>query len=169
MTNRHRALLWATSIAVLFAVLSFERVNVSELVITGADGSLLAVVALPKGRFDHVFIHSVHQTPVAERFRIETTNGRVVMHLYELRYQSQGVGMPADAEGGYRLEGDHFILSMDRTFEQIPIMVSPIAGHGIVTESTFTPFVRLQQPGHRIVLSARTSRHIRLRRYHPNE
>lgn len=164
MTNRWRVLPWLIGILVLLAALGLEWRPVPELQLADVDGSTLAILELPEGGFDHVFVHSVHRTPVVERFRIEHPEGRPVMHLYELRYQSQGVGMPSDAEGGFRLEGDTFVLAMDRAFEEIPIMVSPVEGHGLLVGQTFIPFTRFEPPGHRIVLSARSSRHIRLRR-----
>lgn len=162
MTNRFRPLLWVLGLLGLLAILALEPSKELELELTDASGSALAVLALPDGRFDHVFVHSVHRTPVVERFRIEGDPPR--LHLHELRYQSQGVGMPADAEGGFRLEGDTFVLAMDRSFDRIPVMVSPVEGHGLVIQGAFTPFVRYQPPGRRITLSVRTSRSIRLRR-----
>lgn len=162
MTDRFRTLLWLTSLLGLLAVLALEPSKDLELELTDAGGSTLTILPLPHGRFDHVFVHSVHRTPVVERFRIEADPPR--LHLYELRYQSQGVGMPADAEGGFRLEGDTFVLAMDRSFDQIPVMVSPVEGHGLVIQGAFIPFVRYQPPGRRITLSVRTSRHIRIRR-----
>lgn len=169
MTDRIRALLWVTGLLALLAILALEPAREPELVLTDAGGSTLATLPVRDGRFDHVFIHSVHKTPVVERFRVEPTGGAPRLHLYELRYQSQGVGMPTDAEGGFRLEGDTFVLTMDRTFDRLPLMVSPVEGHGLVIQGAFIPFVRYQPPGRRITLSARTSRPIRLRRYHPHE
>lgn len=157
------------ALAILLAVLQLEWAREPELVLADGKGVPLAVFALPDGRFEHVFIHSVHQTPVEEKFRIELQDGAPRLHLYELRYQSQGVGMPSDAEGGYRLEGGTFILAMDRSFERLPIMVSPVAGHGITIGGAPTPFVMYQSPGRPIALSARLTRHIRLRRSHPHE
>lgn len=154
------------SLLALAALLAwrFEWARETELLVSTEDGVPPAVISLPDGRFKHVFIHSVHKTPVEECFEIEAEEAGPVLHLYELRYQSQGVGMPSDAEGGYRLEGGTFILAMDRSFRELPIMVSPISGHGIMAGNNFTPFTNYQQSGHRLVLAARTIRHIRLRR-----
>lgn len=141
-----------------------ELVREPELLLADGNRVVLATLPLPDGGFQHVFIHSVHKTPVSECFRVEAKEDGAVMHLYELRYQSQGVGMPSDAEGGYRLEGNTFILAMDRSFQELQIMVSPVLGHGIVARGTFTPFINYKQPGQRLVLTARMTRHIRLRR-----
>ena len=158
--------LWYGSMLSLAALLAWRLEWAREpelLVSTGGQGSP-AVIPLVDGRFEHVFVHSVHKSPVEERFAVETKEAGPVLHLYELRYRSQGVGMPSGAEGGYRLENGVFILAMDRSFQELPIMVSPVAGHGIVTGGRFIPFTNYQQSGHRLVLAARTIRHIRLRR-----
>jgi hypothetical protein len=164
MTNRLRTLLWSIGLLGLLAFLALEPSKDLELELTDAGGSTLAVLPLPDGRFDHVYVHSVHRTPVVEKFRTEGAEDPPRLHLHELRYQSQGVGMPSDAEGGFRLEGDTFVLAMDRSFDRIPVMVSPVEGHGLVIQGAFIPFVMYQPPGRRITLSLRTSRHIRLRR-----
>lgn len=169
MTNRFRRALWVIGLLGLLAALALEPSKDPELELTDASGSVLAALPLPEGRFDHVFIHSVHRTPVVERFEVEASEDPPRLHLYELRYQNQGVGMPADAEGGFRLEGDTFVLAMDRSFDRIPVMVSPVEGHGLVIQGALTPFVRYHAPGQRITLSARMSRHIRLRRLSPHE
>ena len=148
----------------ILLVWRLELVREPELLLSDGNRVALATLPLPDGRFEHVFTHSVHKTPVDERFQVEAKGDGAAMHLYELRYQSQGVGMPSDAEGGYRLEGNTFILAMDRSFQELPIMVSPVLGHGIVVGGTFTPFANYKQPGQRLVLSARMTRHIRLRR-----
>lgn len=167
MTNGRKALIGILGLTAVLALLLFEWGPVWELRLADAADATLVVIELPEGRFDHVFVHSVHRTPVEERFRIEGADAR--LHLYELRYQNQGVGMPADAEGGYRLEGGTFVLAMDRSFDRIPVMVSPLEGHGIVADGVLFPFARYQPAGRLITLSARMSRHIRLRRYHRHE
>ncbi|MEI6876911.1 MAG: DUF1850 domain-containing protein, partial [Spirochaetota bacterium] len=84
--------------------------------------------------------------------------------LYELRYRDAGVGMPSDAEGGYRLEGGYFILSMNREFRTIPLRVSPVAGHGLSVGGVFHPFLEWAEAGKPLVLSATTRTLIRMRR-----
>lgn len=125
----------------------------AELLIQDDDGTILAILPLANRQFDFVFIHSIHLTKVEEMYRV-TAAGK--LHLYELRYQSSGVGMPADAEGGYKLEDGHFILQMDRTIRTIPLFVSIVPGHGITTGGTFFPFTRWAKPEDILILSART-------------
>lgn len=146
------ALIAAAALSAAFLALPREP----ELLVRDSRGARLAAMRLPDGRFSHVFRHSVHLTPVEERFRIEREGIFVVrLRLYELRYQSSGVGMPADAEGGYRLEGGFFVLSMDRAFDSIPILVSIVPGHGIVAEGMYLPFRNWVAPEGGIRLSAR--------------
>ncbi len=123
-----------------------------ELLISDGRGTLLCALPLHDGRFDYVFVHSIHQTLVEELFRVD---GEGRLHLFELRYESSGVGMPADAEGGYRLEGSRFILSMDRVFSRIPLFVSIVPGHGVTVAGTFYPFTLWAEPEAVLVITAR--------------
>jgi hypothetical protein len=123
------------------------------LVITDLAGKKLAAVAIPDGRFSHVFVHSFHLTPVEERMELDPAGG---FRLYELRYQSCGVGMPTETEEGFRLENGVFILSMQRRFEKIPVMVSILPGHGLMVEGIFYPFDAWATPEDTLVLLAKT-------------
>jgi hypothetical protein len=87
--------------------------------------------------------------------------GRVVLRLYELRYRSPGVGMPEDAELGYRLEGGDFVLRMDRSFPSIRILVSIVPGHGLEIGGGFRPFTEWARPKEALVLSGRIRRILR--------
>jgi hypothetical protein len=122
--------------------------------IESAGGETLAEIRLPDGCFDHHFVHSFHLTPVDERFKVENDGS---LRLYELRYASTGVGMPTEAEGGYRLEGGRFVLSMDRRFEKIPIMVSIVPGHGLVVGGRLLPFTDWAEPEDLVIVKGRAS------------
>ncbi len=123
-----------------------------DLQIRDANGKMLAILPLADRKFDYVLIHSIHLTKVEERYRVSATGG---LHLYELRYQSSGVGMPADAEEGYRLEDGHFILNMNRTIGTFPLFVSIVPGHGISTGGIFYPFTAWAKPEDVLHISAR--------------
>jgi hypothetical protein len=151
--------------AMAAAALFLERGSAAELVVSGPRGETLAVLDLPDGLFDHVFVHSFHLTPVRERFRVEGDGkGGALLRLYELRYQSSGVGMPEGEELGYRLEDGVFILKMDRSFASIPLRVSILEGHGIAIDGRFWPFKEWAKPEKALVLSARIRKELRLRR-----
>ncbi len=112
-----------------------------NLVISDCESSIIAEIPLRHDRFDHVFVHSFHLTPVIERFKvIMGPNEKPIMHLFELEYESTGVGMPSDAEDGYRLVDGKFILNMSREFAVIPLMVSIVEGHGLIIDDCFYPF-----------------------------
>lgn len=145
------------------AVLRFE--SVPELLVADSRGRILAAFRPRDGRFEHVFIHSVHLTPVEEFFRIGTDEkGKARLELYELRYENSGVGMPADAEGGYRLENGKFILAMDRKFYSIPLRVSIVPGHGLIVDGEFHPFTDWAAPESPLLIKARIVRVLQSRR-----
>ena len=159
------ALVAAAALAVAGALAFFEPVREPELVLRDSRGHTLGKIRLPDGHFSHVFVHSFHLTPVEERFMIEPKGlSGARMRLYELRYQSPGVGMPADAEGGYRLENGFFVLSMDRVFDTIPVLVSIVPGHGIVAGGSLRPFRDWAAPEEALRLSARMAIVFRPRR-----
>jgi len=116
-------------------------INSYLLVISDRESKVIAEIPLQHGRFDHVFVHSFHLTPVVERFDVVLSpDGMPILHLFELVYESSGTGMPSDAENGYHLVDGKFILDMSRDFALIPLMVSIVAGHGIVADGHFFPF-----------------------------
>jgi hypothetical protein len=155
------------AIAVLILA-AFQVVDVyrkAELQVLDGDGIVKARFELPDGVFDHVYLHSVHRSPVAERFRVESDGcAGATMRLYELRFRDSGVGMPSEVEGGYRLEGDTFVLAMNRSFKTIPLRVSPVVGHGLSAGGVFHPFLSWAAVGRPLVLSATMRIMIRMRR-----
>ena len=117
----------------LFEVL-FEQVPALDIM--DRSGCLIAKLPIRNGLFTHHYIHSIHKTPVDEEFRIEGD----FLELYQVKYESYGVGMPTDAGDGFRLENGRFVLDMHREFKQIDIRVSFIPGHGIIYDGVFHPF-----------------------------
>jgi hypothetical protein len=170
MTRRILAVACAAAVIMAAAALFLEPVQQPFLVVSDGGGKRLAEIRLPQGRFDHVFVHSFHLTPVVERFRVGRrvdeagAEGKAVLRLYELRYQSSGVGMPSDAELGYRLEDGFFVLAMDRAFDAIPLRVSVVDGHGLRIEGSFTPFTKWAPKEGALILSGELKRGIRIRR-----
>ncbi len=151
-------------LSAFFAAANLEIVTQHTLFLSDKAGKTIASFQLPDGLFEHVFVHSVNKTPVHERFIVEKYGKDCALRLYELRFQSIGSGMPTDAENGFRLEGNEFILSMDRSFQKIPVSVSPLEGHGILIGKVFRPFTRWFRTGNLVVLSARVTRILRIRR-----
>jgi hypothetical protein len=147
------------------AALLYRLDEEALLVVSSAEGRVLAELALPDGRFDYVFTHSLHLTPVRERYRVEAGGGgKARLRLYELRYQSAGAGMPEDAELGYRLEDGVFVLAMDRSFERIPLLVSIVEGHGVEIGGALRPFTEWAAPKRGLILSGKIVKVLRPRR-----
>jgi hypothetical protein len=147
------AILVASAIVFLAAV-GFG--TVPALDIRDARGHRLATLVLPDGRFDHVFLHSIHRTPVVERFEVEFGSGAAsLLRLYELRYQSPGNGMPSESEGEYRLVDGHFVIAMNRVLANIPLIVSIVPGHGVAVAGVFHPFTEWAKPEDALLLDAR--------------
>lgn len=143
-------------LAVLFAFSSGAVRFEARLVARDGAGRKVAEIALPDGKFDHVFVHSFHLTPVEERFRVERSGlFGARLRLYELRYESLGTGMPDATEGDYRLEDGKFVLGMERTFDRVPILVSIVPGHGIAAGGRFHPFTDWVPPRGRVQLEGR--------------
>jgi len=127
-----------------------------ELTVSDRSGVVLASIPLAGGRFDLMYVHSFHLTPVVERYVVqENSGGEPVLHLFELEYESCGVGMPTEPEQGYRLVDGKFELSMDRTFAVIPLMISIVAGHGLGVDGKYLPFTTWLPPESMLILAAR--------------
>ncbi len=71
---------------------------------------------------------------------VADATGSPTLHLYELVYESYGVGMPSGMENGFSLVDGKFILKMSRDFAVIPLMVSTVDGDGIVADGHFFAF-----------------------------
>lgn len=155
------ALLATLALAALLFSTGFELARGPRLAVLDRQGRELAELDLPGGRFSQRFLHSFHLTPVEEFFRIEADGS---LRLYELRYESCGVGMPTEEEGGYRLEDGVFVLAMDRSFKNIPIFVSIVPGHGLAAEGEFHPFADWAAPEELVILLGRTKPTLRIRR-----
>jgi len=115
-----------------------------ELVLADSQGRIRASLALPDGRFSHVFVHSINLSLVEERFRVGEADQLL---LGAVAYADTSSGMPSEAEGGFRLVDGRFILDLAREFSQLPIRVSPVPGHGIQTAESFFAFTDFFETG----------------------
>ena len=122
-------------IACLFVVGILAILFFPCLFIRTASKELLVCPVFSDIDFKSTYIHSVQKTPVAELFKI-TPTGKI--KLYETRYRSYGVGLPfLKSEGNFSQEGDEFVLTMNREFDNIAIRP------GVGTEQTL--FVNEQE------------------------
>ncbi|MBN1243808.1 MAG: DUF1850 domain-containing protein [Spirochaetales bacterium] len=115
------------------------------------DGKIRTRLFLPDGRFAHVYVHSINLGRVDEEFAVEP-NG--VLRLERLRYDQMSSGMPSESEGSFALEDGRFVLTITRSFRELPVRVSPVAGHGIQTAEGFTAFADIFDTGELVTLVA---------------
>lgn len=94
----------------------------------------------------------MHLTDVDEEYSIEPDGS---LRLTATRFDTLGVGIPYDAEGGFSLEGNRFVLRMDRRYRSLPIRVSPIPGHVVVAGGRVYPLSTWVAPEDLAILEAR--------------
>ncbi len=115
----------------LLAVLIFTGLQERTIIIIEDQKSGEKHTLFPKdNHFELGYIHSVLLTPVDEYFEIDENNNLI---LQKTIYESFGVGLPyeqmSDAE--FEIVDGKFILYMDRTFEKVNMIASPIPKHSI--------------------------------------
>jgi hypothetical protein len=135
---------------VAILVLVFNIRLVPALVIKNSTGATIARLPLYDGRFIHHFIHSVHKTPVDEYFEVHGTN----LELTKVKYDTYGVGMPSDGGEAFTIENGRFVVTMHRSFLNIPIRVSIVPDHGVIVGGTLFPFTQWVPQESAITLSA---------------
>lgn len=103
------------ALAAAAVLVAFDVFSAPALVMrTDTDCTVLAAQIRDEVPLTIRFIHSVQKTPV-EEFLTVYADGR--FHLTGTRYRSHGVGLPFLAEeGDFRMEGDYFVLDMDRDY-----------------------------------------------------
>ena len=130
------------------------------LMIRNDRGRVLGRLACEDGTFVHRYVHSVHLSDVDEEYSIEPDGS---LRLTATRFDTLGVGIPFDAEGGFSKEGNRFVLRMDRRYRSLPVRVSPIPGHVIITGGGTYPLSEWIGPGDLAVLEARNIPRIGIR------
>ena len=138
----------AVMVGIIVGAVRFVSI-VPALQVRNGAGKVISVLPLPDGTFIHHYVHTINLSPVDEYFRVE--GGK--LHLYELRYDTNSVGMPSDSELGYKLEGGRFILQMDRKFDKIPLRVSIRPEDGIIANGAYYPFSAWAGPMKPLVLT----------------
>ena len=82
------------------------------------------------GHFELGYTHSVLLTPVDEYFEINEQNELI---LQKTIYESFGVGLPYEQieDASFEIVEDKFILYLERSFESVDMVISPIPKHTI--------------------------------------
>ena len=123
-------LIAALLIAFLFATIRNEKV----LVIEDIDNPKKVSLILEDDSFSLGYIHSVLLTPAVEYFTVEEDNS---LMLYKTIYESFGVGLPFSKEDGeFEIDGDKFILKVERKFPDLNMRISHIQQHWLEIEGS---------------------------------
>ncbi|MDQ0902315.1 DUF1850 domain-containing protein [Paenibacillus sp. V4I7] len=114
-----------------------------------ADGEVVFQSRMEKnGRFSLTYIHSIHRTPIEERFFI---NEKRQMVLDSMIFESYGVGIPSSLEGNetFRMEnGKMRIENIHRTLEMFELRIGQvIADHKLLLRDQVIPLSQLSMPG----------------------
>lgn len=132
----------------------------SQLALTAADGTtgriVYAVRMQPGDTFAIHYLHSVHKTPVEERYRISAEEEMV---LERVVYASYGIGNPSGVEEGarFRMEGGKLILEgIDRRMKTFRLRIARIVGsQEIVIGGKSMPLSAWSPPGSVLVLEVK--------------
>ena len=117
------------------------------------DGAPLAQVEAARDTFAIAYVHSVTRTPVDERYRLD---GAAIVQV-SIRFEQHGPGLPteADAGGGWRRDGDAYVVSMERRLDAIAMRVHADQSPRLTVDGD-TRTVDLARWGNRsVALSAR--------------
>jgi len=130
----------------------YHIVRGKALVISNLEQGSKTIIPTANRAFAVGYLHSVHKTPVMENFFIEDDNS---LTLKDVEYSSLGVGMPYTDEGGVFVNDDgRFVLRFDRTYDVIPIRLSPIPEHSIHVGDECFPLMEFAKPNELIDISA---------------
>lgn len=122
-------------------ILGLSLILVAILIFTGLQERNVLVIEEQKtgekqlffpveGQFELGYTHSVLLTPVDEYFEIDEQNQLI---LQKTIYESFGVGLPYEQieDASFEIVEDKFILYLERKFESLNMVISPIPKHTI--------------------------------------
>jgi len=128
-----------TLFGLLFYIGLQERlVLVVEELNTGAEEIFIPA----DGTFQLGYTHSVLLTPVDEYFEIDE---QLDLKLQKTIYESFGVGLPYEQmeEASFEIVDGKFILTLDRTFKELNMVISPIPKHTLTVNDETIYFTEL--------------------------
>ena len=112
--------------ALIFLLIFFLKPNYT-LVIEDRDKGRIYNFPLKEKKFSLGYTHSVMKTEAEEFFTAEKNKK---LKLVETEYKSYGVGLPfLPEEGKLIIRDGKFILYINREFENISMVISPIGKH----------------------------------------
>lgn len=148
MVRKRRFWFFIGIISLLLILLNIPLVSV--LAIKSEDGSKLLYFTLlqPKEPFYIQYTHSIHLTPVLEKYYM---NEKMQIVVDSVTYESYGVGMPSDVEENQKFtqkDGKLIISNINRKlpfFEQRIGQV--IANHKFIVHGAEIPLAEIGPPG----------------------
>lgn len=134
-------------------IIALSLILVSILLFTGLKEKTVLIVEEQKtgekhmfyptdGLFELGYTHSVLLTPVDEFFLINEENDLI---LQKTIYESFGVGLPYEQleDADFEIVDGKFILYLDRHFDTINMVISPIPKHTITVNGETKYFTEL--------------------------
>lgn len=129
------------------AVLGWRYASEEYLVAYTDDAVVFSVKAEKGMRFATRFIHSVHHTPVIDRYIIADGEEKIVQE--STAYQAYGVGMPYLPEDGTFVQKDGFfeLTDLDLAFRSVDYRVGREAQFTILFDEKEYPIYQLAPQG----------------------
>ncbi len=142
-----RKLFWIIAVAVTaLSAYLLPMASEPQLAAYTEDEVLYHVRAEDGMRFASRFIHSVHKTPVIDRYRIDAKD-TIVQESTE--YQTYGIGMPFLPEDGRLVLEDGFVklVDLDLRFRSFDLRVEPRAQYTLLVGGEEIPLYTMTEPG----------------------
>lgn len=135
----------ALAVAVLLALVGSVGLAAAvpaghAVVVTDAEtGDVLASIPVEDGTTVTLsYMHSVERTPVHDVYVVRGTT----LDNVEMRFQSYGWGLPADAD--VHREGGYFVFDPDRRYDELFVKPGTVANHRLtIGDSTTIDLVAL--------------------------
>jgi hypothetical protein len=106
----------------------WSKLTVPQLSIRDAESGRIYGIWPRVEQFSIEFVHSVHQSPVSERFRVEGKRIRPIA----ARFSSFGAGMQAELAEGQRMsrDGDALVITgFTQSFTELNYIVGTVSDH----------------------------------------
>lgn len=160
--NTRHGLIGLTAAVLLFLAASAFGHTEPVLVVRNLDSGATEEIALPDGTFVLGYTHSVLLTPAEEYYAVAEDGS---LWLQKTVYESFGVGLPflQERDSDFVIDDGKFILYLDRRFDEIPMVISPIPDHWVgVGENRIFLSGLVPEDGARIVIRVETRHVLRL-------
>jgi hypothetical protein len=137
-------------IVLILSTVAISRFSVTALTIRQLpDNRVVYQIPMEIGnQFKLIYIHSIHRTPVEERYHINAKRQIVVDAVV---FDTYGVGMPSSLEGDetLRLENGKMVMdNMNRVVGAFDLRIGQvIANHTLYVKDKIIPLSQISTPG----------------------